>query len=248
MNARQPIHNGVDRIQRHDDRQYRTRHHDNGNAQLTRGDKLRRRRIAARILAHDNVDIFSTQKLPFIGNRERPTRGDNPRSQSCGRREIVDHPYQIIMLLGRDETPYLKPADGEKDAPGRYIKRPRRRVHIDHVDPFVSLLFFPACALEAQQGHSDGIGGGGGMSRHLRRERMRRIDQRREIAPLQKIAQTLNTAEAADTMGNGLRRNILRAPGKGEQRLKALVTGDMTRQRARLARAAKDQDFARHAV
>ena len=248
MNINKPIHHAIDRINRCNHGQRRTGHHDNGNTEITRRRELGRRRRAVRVFAHDNVDLFITQQSDFIIQAERPARRDHTTSYPDGQFKIINRADQIIVLRRYDKTLNLKPADGEQNTLGLSAECARRNVHISNLDPTVSRLPLPCRTLEPQQRQLQSFRSNSRMIRHLRREWMRRIDERGKLAPYQKIDQTFNAAETTDTMGDGLRRYGLRATGKREQRLKAPVIGKPSRQRARLAGAAKDQDFGHHVV
>ena len=216
-------------------------HHDDGQAQRTRGLQLGARAAAAGILGHDMGNARLLQQGQIIGGGERPTAKHDPAiGQGRGLRRI-DQPQQIMMLRPRGKEPRLLLADRQKDPRGRVGQGLQGGLHIRDAVPAVTGLRGPCRALQRDQRQAKAFAGGMGVAAHPGGERMRGVYQMGDALGLHIGAKPRNPAKTPNSCGQGLRHRLRRAPGIGKHRIPPGL-GQRAGKGRSLGRAAQKKD------
>ncbi len=226
-------------------RQLRPRDHDDGQAEFAGGIDLGARTGAAGVARDDPFDMTRTHRLQFIREHERPARYDDVGLRK-GRRAVgrIDEAQNIGVLRLRAEGRDVLPADGEKHARGFVGKRGDGGVEIRHLDPVVTGLFRPWRAFEREQRRPGSCAGGGGIATHPGGERMRRIDDMRDVFLMDVGRESARAAEAAAANRQRLARGCAGAAAIGIDRL-ASGARDRFREQVGVVRSAQNEG-ARH--
>lgn len=214
-----------------------------GQAENARGDDLAIGRLAAGILADDDVDAVHLQKLDLRFHGKRAA-GKQVLDMRCGERRIdrVDAAHEIMVLRGGVEGPGLLPADRKENA-ARFIAQ-RRNGRIDRGDarPAVAAGLVPTEAFQSKERHASRAGGGTGIVGNLPGEGVRRVDHEIDGLFVEIGRKPVRAAEPAAAYRHGLRRGLERPAGKRERDGEIGPFGQPARKIARLGRATQYED------
>jgi len=222
------------------------RDHDDGQAQRSRGVEFGAGRSAAGVLRNDVRDVMPLKERVIAVEGKRTTVEDDPVMQQ--RRRVirgVDEAEQVLVLRSGGEGCERLAADGEKDPLRWQIKACDRCVDIGDNGPVVIRSSLPR---RPRQGGERNAGEPGGFDRvvaHLRRERVRCVDQVRDVVLAEIVGEATSATETACSGRQGLRQRTLNASGERQGAFEACLR-DSTAERAGLGRSAEDQEVDGH--
>ncbi len=221
----------------------RAAHQDHRQAEAPRRDELAGRGRAAAVLAHQDVDrVVAHQPLLRVGREGAARLNESGVWQAELGRRCLDGAHQIKMLCRGGESAELLPADCEEDAARRLAQSGGGGVHVGDLLPAVAGTRPPGVARQPYQGHAGLRASRRCMLRHARRERMRGIDQDRNITISQIGDEARDAAEPADPQGEGRLQRRGRAPGERQGGRDLRAAGQRARQGGSLARSAENED------
>ena len=200
-------------------------------------------RRSTAVLGDDGIDAMRLQQGDFAFYAEGAAI-ENVLHVGDGKTRLdgIDAADEIEMLWRCLGAMGFLSADGKKHAT-RFAAECRDclRDRAD-VQPVVTGLRHPCGTSEAEGQKAETGHGFAGVLGDPRCERMGGIDQQIEFAIVQKFGEAIRTAETADPRGQGLKRRLFGSAGKRQQRVVSRVTGQSLRERACLARSAKQQN------
>ncbi len=153
----------------------------------------------------------------------------------------VDRPHDVAMLRRSREGGELQPALSEENRPPLSPKSVDGVVHRRDLDPAVAGLARPGRAGEDDERRAGRAASRNRVRGHARSERMGRVDDGADALAREKRRQALGAAEAADALGNWRLRRIGRRPRKRQDWRNIGLIGNPPRKRARLRRAAENE-------
>ena len=199
-------------------------------------------RAPAAVLCHKHLDTLVFHERELVSERERPSRKDQlVIRQGVDFRRPVYGSHDVAMLRRLRECGELQPALSEKNSPALSPKSRDGIVHRRDLDPAVIGFARPRGAGEHDKGRAGCATGSDRVGRHARRERMGRVDNGIDVLARQEGRQTLNAAEDANALGNWRLSRVSRRPRQRQNRRNLGLTGDLPRKRARLRRAAENE-------
>ncbi len=189
-----------------------------GQAEDARGDDLAIGGVTAGILADDDVDAAIPQQRHLCLDGEGAA-GEQVLHIGCIERRIdgIDAAHEIVVLRRGVEGLGLLPADGEEDAARLPTQRSHRLGNRSDTRPAVAVRFFPAEALQPQQGDTGRLTGDAGIGGNLSCERMSGVDEQIDGFAAQIGGKSLCAAEPSAAHRHGLRRGIERAAGERQR-------------------------------
>ncbi len=216
--------------------------HDDGQAQLPRGDQLGAGPRATGILADDPGYAMLHKKRRVALKCEGAAIDQNMVvGQRWRRLRRIDQTQKIVMLWLRGKTGQMHAPDGQQDTLARAAKGRNRSGDIGDMGPVIALFGGPCRAGEGDKRRARGGSGLHGMFAHLRCKRMGRVDQMGDGLFAQVARQPLWPAKATaadrNRLRSGARHAACVAEGRGQARL-----GQGLHQSRGLGRAAKDKD------
>lgn len=238
---RQPVQDLRDIRQLGPLRQGRAVYHQNRQAQHPCRIQLGPRAGAARILGHNQLRAVVLHQHPIIFNRERPPRNNH---LAVGQRHcfwFIDQPQKVVMLRLNSEVMKMHATNRQEDAAGRAGQSFNRTFNIRYVLPVVPILRDPSRPGQSSQGRCDPRTGFHGISAHLRRKGMSRIDNVANTVFTDVPRQSLRTTKPTYAQRHGLRTRIIDTTSVGIGGGNALL-GDRFCQSIRLGRATKNQE------
>ena len=217
--------------------------HQNRHAQLSGGNQLGLGPLAARVLAHQQVDGVIPQQ-PHVALRAERSAIDHQTMVRQGWRLVgrIDKAQQVVMLWLGGKCLYMHPPQREHDPAGWPRQSGHGFVNIGNIAPAIARTRRPGRAGERdmpgayQPGRCDRVGA------HRCSEGMRGINQMRHPVLAQIIGQPLDSAKAADAHRHGLRVGGLRPAGV-TQRCRDALGRQQTRQGAGFGGAAQKKDI-----
>lgn len=198
--------------------------HDHWQSQCPRRDQLGLGARAPGILAHHEVDRLLAHQRQVTLNGEGPTI-DHDMVIGQADRTIgpIDEAQQIAMLRLRGERLDMHPPQRQHDSAWWPRQRGDRRVDIADTVPSVAVQRNPGRPRKGNMLDARLSRRGDGVAAHLRRERMRRVDQMRDARFTKIGRKTIDAAEPADPHGHGLWLGVRDATGIAEHRRQAAV-------------------------
>jgi len=217
-------------------------HHDL-DAELSRGPDLGVRCRPAGILGDDHVDPVGFQQACFVIDIERPA-GQQVAAVGNVKRRIdgVDAAYEIGMLRRVGEVAGLLATDGEEDAPRRRSEHVDCGIHVRNPGPPVCGFRRPLRTAQRKDGYTRSLGRLRGVRGDAIGKGMGGVHKQVDIFFSQVISQSLDAAEAADSRRQGQGFGVDRPSGKRYGGVETAALGDSFGQRARLRRAAEDEN------
>lgn len=198
---------------------------------------------AATVLADDDIDAVFDQKGVFVRLVEWPGCQD---VLAIGHRERridgIDAAHQIEVLRRAAELVGLLSADGEKDAPWRRAQRSDGRFDIGDRNPVVTVLPRPIRTAEREDRHTGESRGIGSIGGNLVGERMRRIDDQRNILLSDIVCEAVRAAKTTDARFDGQRAGMYRSSGQRNDRMIVVAARQPLGQLSRFGGAAEYQD------
>ena len=237
-----PGHHGVEIVQRVGFGRGRAAQNDDFDPKRARRLDLRVGRSSPAVLGHQRLHLLVTHERRFVSQRKGPAPKDELAFRECvDLRRLVDRPHDVAMLRRSRECGELQPALREKNCFWLLPESLDRRIDCRDLDPAIAGL---ACPGRTSEDDERRIGRPAGRSRvrgHARSERMGRVDNSADPLAHQKRRQALGAPEAPDALGNWRLRRIGRRSGERQDRCDIRLVGDPSRKRARLRRAAENE-------
>lgn len=217
--------------------------HDNRQTERAGGRDLAVGSLATAVLRNDDVNSAAGQECDFIVFTERPTGKQVADVRSVERRiDGIDASNQIEMLRGGAEAESFLPANGEKDAAGRFAKCSDGFGKRARTKPPVALLCLPAGTFEPDQRYAGGNGGHFRIFRNLPGERMRGVQEEIETAIVQEIRKPIRTTETTGANRNRLWPGIERPAGKRQHQIESTFLRQQRSKLPRFGRPAQNKD------
>lgn len=238
-----PIHNLLLRLQNAAPGQGGAVHHDDGQLQRARGIQFRTRTNAAGVFGDDHVDGVALQQRAIPG-QVKGTGGDFKRVVGQGNWGfgLVHKAQKIVMLRGFGEKIYVLFANRKKDTTRLVSKCGQHAGVIRDMLPGIPFTRLPGRAFKADQWRV-GLGNRHErIARHLRSERMGRINDMGDLFRMDVINQTADTSKAAHTGWQGLAARGIGASGVGKDGI-CTAFRQMARQARGFGRPAQKKDF-----
>ena len=218
--------------------------HDDGQAEHTRRIDLGARPLPTGILRDDQIHAMIAHQgkvtLQCEGAAIYQQMVTRQRGQHVWR---IDEAQQIMMLRLRGEGFDMHAPERQHHTTARAIKRADSAIDVKHTAPAVPLHRSPLRPGEHQMRDACISGRRGGIGADCRGKGMGRIDKMRERPCLEESRQPTRAAKTTDPHRHRLGTRIAGATGIAQDRALAPF-GQRLRKRARLGRAAKDQDVA----
>ena len=216
--------------------------HQDRQAQIPRGDQLGIGAIAARVLAHHEIDGVGLHQGAVASSGERPAIDDQGVMGQAGRLVWrIDKAQQIMILrLGRKGC-HMHPAQRQHYAAGRACQRCHRTVDAGNAGPAVPGGWLPRPAGQRHMRHSSQTGCFHGMAAHRRGKGVGRVHQMSHAVVAQIIGQPRHAAEPADAHRHRLRAGIFGPSGIAERRHNAMCR-QQPGERAGLGGATQQED------
>ncbi|TQM94850.1 hypothetical protein BD293_3540 [Roseinatronobacter monicus] len=217
--------------------------HQHRQTKRARGDKLRLRPTAARILGHNQINtVGAHQRLIRSGIERAAIQNDMVIGQGRWHLWRVHKAQNIVMLGLCRETRQMHPAQGQQNTPRGASKCRDRRRNIGHAVPVIAGDRGPRGARQGQKRHPGDLRGLHGMCTHLRGERMGGVNQMGDVMGAQIGDQPLHPAKTTHPHRNGLWLGPLHPPCIAEcgAKPRPCKFGDKARG---LNRATKDKDI-----
>ena len=161
--------------------------------------------------------------------------------QGVDLRRPVDRPHDVAMLRRSREGGELQPALGEENCPRLSPESADGVVHGRDLDPAVVGFARPRGAGEDDERRAGRVAGSDRVGRHARSERMGRVDNSVDALAGEKRRQAFGAAKAADALRDWRWSGIGRRPRQRQDCRNIGLIGDPPRERARLRRAAENE-------
>lgn len=238
-----PVHNLLLRLQNAAPGQGGAVHHDDGKFQFACGIQFRTRSNATGVFGDDHVDGVALQQRAIPG-QVKGTGGDFKRVVGQGNWGfgLVHKAQKIVMLRGFGEKINVLLANRQKDTT-RFVTKCCQNVGvIRDMLPGIPFTRLPGRAFKADQRR---VGPGDSherIARHLRGERMGCINDMGDLFRMDVINQTVDTAKAPYTGGQGLAARGVGASGVGKNGI-CTAFRQMARQVRGFGRTAQKKDF-----
>lgn len=217
--------------------------HDDRQTERAGGRDLAIGSLATTVLRNDDVNSAAGQERDLIVFTERPTGKQVADVRSVERRiDGIDASNQIEMLRGGAEAESFLPADGEKDAAGRFTKGSDGFGKRARIKPPVTLLYLPAGTFEPDQRHAGGNGRHFRIFRNLPSERVRGVQKEIETAIAQEIRKSVRTTETTGANRNRLWPGIERSAGKRQHQIESAFLRQQRSKLPRFGRPAQNKD------
>lgn len=246
LNRFQPIKNGVHSRDGITFRQLGAVNHHHWKVQSSRRGQLGLSPGAASVFANHNLDTLVLKQLGVACDGERTAR-HNHSVMRQGRRLFrrIHQAQDIVMLRLRGERGHVQTPQRQHDLLGGPVQRGDCTGDIGHVSPIVPFAGLPFRPLQGQQRHVRRAAGMEGIPAHLCCKRVCGINHMADVMLVQIGDQTVNTAKAANTMGNGLRTGMIDTARIGKGRLNA-TAGQALRECAGFGCAAENKEIGAH--
>lgn len=216
--------------------------HDHRDLRRTGRIQLCPRARTARVLGHDKADAMLGQKAGILGQSKGPARKDDRCVGQYQRRfGRIHQPQDIVVLRACGEVAKVLLADGQKDPRGRLGQGGDSGVQIGHGLPDIARFGVPLWPLKTQERQSKGSTGLRRVLAHLGGKGVGCIDDMGDLAGLQIVRQSTNTAKAADACRQGLGQGACRASGIGKHCVHAQI-GQSPGQKAGFGGATQEKD------
>lgn len=220
----------------------RTIDHQHWEAQLPGGDQLGFGALAARVLAHQQVDGVIPQQL-YVALRVERSAIDHQivvRQQRwpVGR---IDKSQQVVMLRLGGKGLHMHPPQRQHDAAGRSRQSSHGCGNVGNMAPVIARTRRPGRAGERYMPSACQPGGFDGVAAHCRGKGMGRINQMRHPLVAQIVSQPGYAPKAANAHRHRLRVGGLRPAGV-TQRCRDSLGRQQARQRAGFGGAAQQED------
>ncbi len=197
--------------------QRRTVNQDDRNPQAPCRPKFRLGSATTGVLGHDQADAVIAHQRRVARFGERTTGDDRMgvgyRQRTLGR---INQSQQVMVLGFGGEFGQVLLADRQENAGGRVRQGGDGTGDIGNALPGVPRPRHPGRAFQRGERHARLSAGGQGVPAHLRGEGMGRVDDMRDAFGPQVIAKAPDSAEAADTRGQGLGDRCLGPAGIGK--------------------------------
>lgn len=201
---------------------------------------------AAGILRHDQVNAVRFHKRAVGGLGKGATVNNNiglRQGQWCFGR--IDKAQKIAVLRVRGELGQMHAPDGEHDVFCGSRQGRNGRCDVWHVGPIIAGTGDPRRARERDHWRAGSRCGGDGIVAHHAGERMRGVDEVRDLVRAQVVREAVHPAEAPHALGQRLAHRSVHTACEADHALKASFRDNLC-QRGRLGRAAKDQEVGVH--
>lgn len=218
--------------------------HDDRDAEGAGRRELGGGRGSAAVLGDDRVDAARGKQRALGRLGERP-----PGEEDLGlRRQVrgirrLDRAEQVTMLRRGAERGDALAADGEEHAARRGAEGLRRGREVADEGPAVAGLRRPGGAAQGDAGDAGGARGGGGVGGDALGEGVGGVDEDADALGADPVGEPRGAAEAADPDGAVGEFRSPRATGEGVGDAQAGPRGEADGERARLSRAAEDEDM-----
>jgi hypothetical protein len=199
-------------------------------------------RTPATVLGHQRLDALEFHEGEFVGARERTAREDQfAVGEVANLCRPVDRPHDVAMLRRSREVGEPQPALSQKY---RLRPNPKSRdgfVHGHDLDPAVVKLACPGRPAEDDERGTGRSAGCTRVGRHARSEWMGGVDNGVDLLSGEKRRQAFGAAKAADASRDWRWCGVGRCARKRQDRRNIGLIGDPPRKRARLRRAAENE-------
>jgi hypothetical protein len=237
-----PAHDRVEIMHRLGFRRGRPAHDDDFDSKRARCFDLGVGRAAAAVLGHQRLHPFVAHKRDFVSERERSAREDQLMvRQGVDLGRVVDRPDDVATLWRSREGRELQPALREEDCPRARPESVDGLIDCRDLDPAIAALWRPSRSGEDDKRRIGRSAGSDRVRGHARSERMRRVDDGVDALADKKSGQACHAAEAADALGNRRLSRIGGRPCERQQGRNIRLVGQPPRERARLRRAAENE-------
>ena len=218
--------------------------HDDGQAKHARCIDLGARALPTGIFRDDQIHAMIAHQGKVALQREGTAIHQQMVTRERGRHVwCIDEAQQIMMLGLCGEGFDMHATERQHYTPPRAIKRADSASDVRHMGPAVPLHRSPFRPGEHQVRDARIARRCGGIGADRRGKGMGRIDKMRERSYLEESRQPTRAAKTTDPHRHRLGTRIVGAPGIAQDRALAAF-GERLGKRARLGRAAKDQDVA----
>ncbi|KAF0227338.1 MAG: hypothetical protein FD175_2681 [Beijerinckiaceae bacterium] len=215
---------------------------DNWQGKRPRGVDLGAGRLAARVLGDDMGNAMMRQQRAIPGFGEGAAHRERDVIRQGNALGSLDEAQQIEVLGARGESIDRLPSDGQKNPCGQRRQGRHSPGGIRDLVPAVAGPGLPGRPFERDEAGAAARRSRHGVAAHARRERMRGIDEMRDLLGAKIIRQAFHPAEPANARRQGLGRWRLRASCVGENGVAAGLRQQL-REAGGVRRAAKQQDF-----
>ena len=203
-------------------------------------------RVTAAVLGHQRLNTLAFHESKFISERERTARKDKlAAGQGVDIRGPVYRSHDVAMLRRSREGGELQATLSEENRLPLSPKSMDGVVHGCDLDPAVARLARPRRPAEDDERGTSRAAGGDRVGRDARSERMGRVDYGVDVLAGEKRRQAFGAAKAVDALGNWRRSRFGRRPCKRQDSRNIAFIGHPPRERARLRRAAENEQAKR---
>ncbi len=200
--------------------QLRPLDHDHGQSQFARGIDLGARTPSPGVPGNDPLDTSRADQLQLTREFEWSARHDYIR---LAQRQLtvgsIDQSQCIDVLRFGTESADVLPPNCEKNPGARIGQSCNSRRNIGHLDPLVAGGLTPRRAFKGDQRRFGDSTGSNRVATDLDCERVRRIDDMRDVLIAEIVSQSARAAEAADTNRHRLAGGNARAAAIGIDRV-----------------------------
>lgn len=221
----------------------RTLDQHDGQTENSGCDDFALRRLAARILADDDLDAVFLQKRDFRFDGEGAA-GEQVFDTWHGERRYdrIDAAHEIMVLRRDIESLGLLSADRKEDTAGFVAQHGHGLADRADACPAVTRRLLPARPFQPQQRYAGRPARRAGIVGNLSGKGMGRIDHQIDAVFLKIGHKPLDTAETAGAHRHRLRCGIDGTAGKRQRDGEIGPAGKPARKRARFGRAAQNED------
>jgi hypothetical protein len=237
-----PGQDRVEVVKRFGFRRGRRAHDDDLDVKRARHLDLGVCRVSATVLRNQGFDSLPFHERKLISKRERtPRENQFAVGEGANVCRPGDRSYDVAMLRRSREGGKLQATLGQK-----YRLRPNAKsrdgvAHGHDLDPAVTRLARPGRPAEDDDRGTGRAAGPDRVGRHARSERMGRVDNGADVLSGEKRRQAFGAAKAADASRDWRWSGVGRRARQRQDCLDIGLIGDPPRERARLRRAAENE-------
>ena len=199
-------------------------------------------RAPAAVLCHKHLDTLAFHEGEFVRDRERTAGKDQLMiRQGVDFGWPVYRSHDVAMLRRSRERGELQPALGKKNRPPLSPKSRDGVVHRCDLGPAIIGFARPRGTGEHHKRRAGRPTSSNRVGRHARSERMGGVDNGVDVLTGEKCRQAFGAAKAADAARDWRWSGVIRRPRQRQDRRNLALIGDVPRKRARLRRAAENE-------
>jgi hypothetical protein len=243
----QPRQRSIDGVDAGNRRRWRTRDHDDRDAERAGGSDLGVGGIATAVLRHHHLDGMLDQCGAFRLHIEGTALEQILRARQRDRGiNLFDASDQIEVLWRANEGRQLLTAHSEEDASRLAAEQLSSGVAVAGIDPVIAFNRNPRRTRQHQQRRSGALCRGRRMRGHVGGVRMCGIDQGVNAMITQVAGESIDAAKAARTQRQRLRGRRAGATGERHRRIDVRPRGDLPGEFTRFGGPAQNEDRGLH--